>query len=59
MKAKYNEYVNEKNKKNFKQSGRSRSLNLEFAHQLLYHLHHHIPLFKIKKFYITAKPCPV
>ncbi len=46
MNAKYYEYVNEKKEKisKRKKSGRSRTYNLDFANQLLYHLHHHIPL---------------
>jgi hypothetical protein len=49
MNAKYYEYVTEKKKK-IKKSGRSRTYNLEFVNQLLYHLHHRIPLLEIKSF---------
>jgi hypothetical protein len=48
MNAKYYEYVNEKKK--LIKSGRSRTSNLVIAIQLLYHLHHHIPLLRIKSF---------
>jgi hypothetical protein len=56
MNAKYYEYVNEK-RKNFKKSGWSRTYNLDFANQLLYHLQYHMPLLSLKKFYIKGKPC--
>jgi hypothetical protein len=39
-----------KKRKNFKKIERSRTYNLEFANQLFYHLHHHIPLLRIKSF---------
>jgi hypothetical protein len=35
-------------------SGRSRTYNLEFAIQLLYHLHHHYPLLSMKSFIIKV-----
>jgi hypothetical protein len=54
MNAKYYEYVNEKKKKKFIKSGRSRTYNLLIANQLLYHLHHHIPLHWIKSFILKV-----
>jgi hypothetical protein len=43
-----------KKRKERKKSGRSRTYTHGFANQLLYHLHHHIPLLQIKSFILKV-----